>query len=290
MAAPAAGRVARSVYRAFLREARRMQAAHDELRLVPTLRFETVAKLYGRGSYVAADGAASARAAQAELFPGVRFEDVPALAGASSVSGEQVRALARTHFRLPPPGVSVDSALAHLATLNRLRAEAPQHSVTTTDEPGGVQVTVSVSTTYLPTLPIEANLSLEHWPFGYRVRVSNTGSQTVQLLGRHWVFTDARGGTVEVPRGSPGVVGHAPILEPHQCFEYFSGVQLATPRGEMAGELSMVTSGGEKRFDARVAPTRLEGPRIDAGRGATAAAAAGRQTAGGPPGGGGGGL
>ena len=50
------------------------------------------------------------------------------------------------------------------------------------------------------------------------------GCFKVQLVGRHLIFTDATGGTEEVPRGSAGVVGHTPVLEPGQSFEYYSGM------------------------------------------------------------------
>ena len=53
----------------------------------------------------------------------------------------------------------------------------------------------------------------------------------VQLVGRHLIFTDATGSTEEVPRGSAGVVGHTPVLEPGQSFEYYSGMYVVVACG-----------------------------------------------------------
>src|SRR5580693_6602871 len=69
------------------------------------------------------------------------------------------------------------------------------------------------------------------WFFLYTVRITNEGSDTVQLISRHWIITDAMGKVEEV-RG-PGVVGHQPHLRPGEHFEYTSGCVLQTPRGEM---------------------------------------------------------
>ena len=50
-----------------------------------------------------------------------------------------------------------------------------------------------------------------HWFFLYTITIANEGSETVQLLTRHWVITDGTGHVEEV-RG-PGVVGKQPILK-----------------------------------------------------------------------------
>ena len=48
-----------------------------------------------------------------------------------------------------------------------------------------------------------------HYFFAYRIRISNQGEQTVQLVSRHWVITDGDG-NVEHVKG-PGVVGEQPV-------------------------------------------------------------------------------
>jgi ApaG protein len=93
--------------------------------------------------------------------------------------------------------------------------------------------------------------------FAYRIRISNGGEETVQLLGRHWVITDGDG-RVEHVRG-PGVVGEQPVLEPGASFEYTSFCPLPTPIGSMHGTYRMVTAGGSA-FEAEIAPFSLAVP------------------------------
>jgi len=95
------------------------------------------------------------------------------------------------------------------------------------------------------------------WFFLYTVRISNESSETVQLLSRHWIITDATGHVEEV-RG-PGVVGEQPVLGPGQSFEYTSGCPLTTPFGSMHGTYQMVNARGE-RFDATIASFTLSEP------------------------------
>ncbi len=97
------------------------------------------------------------------------------------------------------------------------------------------------------------------WVFGYRVRIENTGSETVQLLTRHWRITDGRGHLVEV-RGE-GVVGEQPLLEPGESFQYTSGTPLPTPNGIMYGTYQMITGEGE-RFDVTIPAFSLDAPGV----------------------------
>ena len=92
------------------------------------------------------------------------------------------------------------------------------------------------------------------WFFLYTVRIQNRGSDTVQLLSRHWIITDAEGRVEEV-RG-PGVVGEQPVLAPGQSFEYTSGCPLRTDVGKMEGSYQMVNESGDT-FDAVIAPFTL---------------------------------
>jgi ApaG protein len=95
------------------------------------------------------------------------------------------------------------------------------------------------------------------WFFLYTITIENRGSETVQLLTRHWIITDATGHVEEV-RG-PGVVGEQPTLGPGESFEYTSGCPLTTPFGTMKGTYQMITAHGE-RFDAQIAEFELSEP------------------------------
>jgi ApaG protein len=92
------------------------------------------------------------------------------------------------------------------------------------------------------------------WVFQYTVRITNLGSDTVQLVSRHWIITDAVEHVEEV-RGR-GVVGAKPTLEPGQSFKYSSWCPLKTPTGMMHGTYQMVGSEGTK-FDIEIAPFAL---------------------------------
>lgn len=99
---------------------------------------------------------------------------------------------------------------------------------------------------------------LGQWFFLYTIRISNLSDETVQLVARHWVITDATGRVEEV-RG-PGVVGEQPVLEPGEAFEYTSGCPLPTPFGFMRGRYEMRVVEGGRRFLAEIAPFELREP------------------------------
>jgi ApaG protein len=93
--------------------------------------------------------------------------------------------------------------------------------------------------------------------WAYHIVIENRGSETVQLLTRHWLITDARGRVQEV-KGA-GVVGEQPILKPAARFEYTSGVPLETPTGFMTGSYRMRSAKGEN-FDIGIPAFALESP------------------------------
>jgi ApaG protein len=95
------------------------------------------------------------------------------------------------------------------------------------------------------------------WMFQYTVRVSNLGTDTVQLVSRHWMITDGVEHTEEVK--GPGVVGKEPVLAPGESFQYSSWSRLKTPMGMMRGTYQMVRTGGTQ-FDVEIAPFLLKAP------------------------------
>ena len=56
--------------------------------------------------------------------------------------------------------------------------------------------------------------------FSYRITITNTGRDTVQLLHRHWFIRDSLSPMHEVD--GPGVIGQTPVLRPGQEFTYTS--------------------------------------------------------------------
>jgi ApaG protein len=115
-------------------------------------------------------------------------------------------------------------------------------------------IRVQVATKYLPER--SAPKDREYW-FAYFIRISNVGSDTAQLISRHWVITNADGEEEEVH--GEGVVGEQPVLLSGTSFNYNSFCRLKTPVGTMHGEYTMVTPTGET-FEARIAPFTLAVP------------------------------
>ncbi len=115
-------------------------------------------------------------------------------------------------------------------------------------------IRVAVEASYVAE---RSNPSESEWFFAYTIRITNEGSDTAQLLSRHWIITDANGRVEEV-RG-PGVVGRQPVLGPGQSFEYTSACPLKTSFGVMQGTYQMVTPSGE-HFDVEIAPFALSEP------------------------------
>lgn len=256
-AAPAA--LVRATYKALLREAAQLTRAHDLLSLVRPVD----PRAWGAGGFTAVEPPA---ALQAALFPGVSFA-AAGLAGSGVLSGESVRTLVRSEFRRGGGG-GVDAALRHLVTLNRLRASDACTTQTRTRFGDDVIVDVTLSTAFVSIMTAADMAAGACFPFAYRCVVRNSGIHAVQLLGRSWQFYDSGHElVVEVPRGSLGVVGHSPVLQPGQVFTYVSGTQHPTPRGSMAGSFQMVVlpagaSGDDpsEHFDAVIASTPLCGP------------------------------
>ena len=98
-------------------------------------------------------------------------------------------------------------------------------------------IRVRVQSSYVPE---RSEPERNSWFFIYTVEIANQGSETAQLVSRHWIITDADG-TVREVRG-PGVVGEQPMLAPGESFTYTSACPLETPFGTMHGTYQMVTA------------------------------------------------
>jgi ApaG protein len=115
-------------------------------------------------------------------------------------------------------------------------------------------VRVRVESAYVPERSAPRD---SQYFFAYRIRITNTGQETVQLVSRRWLITDGNG-NVEHVQG-PGVVGEQPVIAPGESFEYTSFCPLTTPIGSMHGTYQMVTASGTA-FDATIAPFSLAVP------------------------------
>ena len=91
----------------------------------------------------------------------------------------------------------------------------------------------------------------------YSITIENGGAETVQLLNRHWIITNALGHVEEVQ--GPGVVGEQPVLGPGDSFQYTSGCPLKTPSGLMVGTYEMIGP-DEAHFDIEIPAFSLDSP------------------------------
>ena len=97
--------------------------------------------------------------------------------------------------------------------------------------------------------------------WAYRITIENHGRETVQLLRRSWLITDAQGRTVQV--NGDGVVGEKPVLEAGETFEYTSGTPLHTPSGFMSGQYHMTVTATGEPFDIEIPTFSLDSPHQD---------------------------
>lgn len=117
------------------------------------------------------------------------------------------------------------------------------------------QVSVSVATQYLAE---QSDPDQGNYVFAYTITIKNTGSVAAQLISRHWIITDAKNEVQEVK--GLGVVGHQPLLQPGQGFEYTSGSSLSTPQGSMKGNYFCVAEDGHQ-FEVEIPEFVLSLPR-----------------------------
>jgi ApaG protein len=122
-------------------------------------------------------------------------------------------------------------------------------------------IRVSVRAFYLTD---QSDPEQAHYVWAYRVTIENQGQETVQLLRRTWLITDALGRTQQV--NGAGVVGEQPVLEPGESFEYTSGTPLPTPSGFMRGTYHMVVGATGEAFDVAIPAFSLDSPHQPAGR------------------------
>src|SRR5260370_1429521 len=126
----------------------------------------------------------------------------------------------------------------------------PQHA------PMSEAVTQSIRVEVMSKYSPENSRPLQDvWVFEYTVRITNQGAETVQLVSRHWIITDALDHVEEVQ--GPGVVGEQPVLAPGESFKYSSWCPKKTPTGMMQGTYQMNRAAG-KHFGIEIAPFALK--------------------------------
>ena len=115
-------------------------------------------------------------------------------------------------------------------------------------------ITVSVETAYLEK---DSDPDNQYFVWAYRIKIQNDSVDTVQLVSRHWMITDALGRQQEV-RGA-GVVGEQPVLAPGTSFTYSAGTPLQTQSGCMRGTYAMRADDG-REFNIEIPAFSLDCP------------------------------
>jgi ApaG protein len=115
-------------------------------------------------------------------------------------------------------------------------------------------ILVRVQPAYMPE---ESNPDAGRHVWSYVVEIENHGPDTVQLISRHWIITDALNRVEEVQ--GEGVVGEQPTLGPREAFRYNSICPLTTSSGAMRGSYQLVTADGEA-FDVAIPEFSLHLP------------------------------
>ena len=119
-------------------------------------------------------------------------------------------------------------------------------------------ITVSVETAYIDK---DSDPDNQYFVWAYRIKIENNSADTVQLMSRHWMITDALGRQHEV-KGA-GVVGEQPVLAPGASFSYSSGTPLQTSSGFMRGTYAMRTNDG-REFEIEIPAFSLDCPHDEA--------------------------
>ncbi len=108
------------------------------------------------------------------------------------------------------------------------------------------QIDVEITVQYVPE---QSDTTRHEYAFAYTVRITNRGSVPSQLISRHWIIEDQQDQVIEV--NGLGVVGHQPLLQPGETFEYTSGSRIPGPVGTMRGSYFFVAENGH-RFDVEI--------------------------------------
>lgn len=117
-------------------------------------------------------------------------------------------------------------------------------------------IKVQVHTKYIPE---QSQPDSNRYVFAYIITIKNLSKQTVQLMHRRWLITDANGKQMSVE--GEGVVGKQPYIAANDEYTYNSGTVIETPVGAMQGHYIMHDEAGSE-FTAEITPFRLAIPNI----------------------------
>ncbi|GAB0495189.1 hypothetical protein MMPV_006487 [Pyropia vietnamensis] len=197
--------------------------------------------------------AAAARDALAAIPPPPSMESLSRPAGSKrrGAGGDKGRPGDRDGLR-GLTEADVDVACDAISSGVRVRVEAfflPERSDVTPLEGAGAQGDGKGDDAGAGVVAGRGRSRERSFVFGYKVRLTNTTSGAVQVVGRHWKIENTAGVINEV-RGV-GVVGKQPVLMPGETFEYVAeDVFRGNPR-DILGRLERMGAGKSSGANSR---------------------------------------
>ncbi|NIY92211.1 Co2+/Mg2+ efflux protein ApaG [Vibrio diazotrophicus] len=117
-------------------------------------------------------------------------------------------------------------------------------------------IKIQVHTKYIPEQSTPEQM---RYVFAYLITIKNLSPETVQLISRRWLITDANGKQLVIE--GEGVVGEQPFIDANDEYTYTSGTAIETPVGVMQGHYIMQDHEGNE-FIANIEPFRLAVPNV----------------------------
>ena len=201
--------------------------------------------LWGNGSYL---DVAVLKERRRKMLDKYEIPYTESVLSARSIEKDELLNWTRSLFRSENENISPASMFSTLRFFEEQKILKQRQSVKTTRN-----IRCTVRTDFIGMSEDD-----QHHVFAYNVVLENLGHEQVKLHGRHLIFEDSNPDVshIEVPRGSPGVVGLTPLLGPGTIFEYGSGAHLQSDSGFMSGSFQLATEQGET-FDAFMGPVSL---------------------------------
>ncbi|MGY3570827.1 Co2+/Mg2+ efflux protein ApaG [Vibrio paucivorans] len=117
-------------------------------------------------------------------------------------------------------------------------------------------IKIQVHTKYIPE---QSDPDKSRYLFAYIITIKNLSNQSVQLMSRRWLITDANGKQMSIE--GDGVVGQQPVIPASDEYTYSSGTAIETPVGVMQGQYIMLDE-SSKEFVTEIEPFRLAIPNV----------------------------
>lgn len=144
---------------------------------------------------------------------------------------------------------SLDLGFRALSCLSLLSKQSLRSNTHVTMKGDKIKVRITTTSFYEAHLP-----GIEEHNYRYRVQVENIGQGSVQVCGRHWVFSnEQRREESVVAKYAQGVVGSTPIIHPGEGVQYTSQCFISTESGFMEGSFLFTDLDSEELFEGFIA-------------------------------------